>query len=43
MRRKKGLQTAQKALARDSLNQWRGASGAYSGILKTLDSAEFCF
>jgi len=43
MSREKCLPTAQKALDKGSPSQRRGALGADTGILKTLDSAGFCF
>ena len=41
MTKERCLQSAPKALDRGSPGQRGGASCAYSGMLKTLDSAEF--
>jgi hypothetical protein len=43
MRTAKCLRRAQKELNRGSRKQPKGAAQAYSGILKTLASAEICF
>ena len=43
MSRERCLRKAKKEPARGSQSPREGASDAYSSILKTLDSAEFCF
>ena len=43
MSREKCLRKAKKGPPRGSQSPREGASDAYASILKTLDSAEFCF